>query len=115
GDRERGAHSNRGWRFRHQRRPTIRSPRAKREGRHRLAGRGPVTGDELGLRFRHGLGRRTALYRRINPSPDAAAMERIDYGYMTRERGTYTVSRSLSAGPERMTEEMPADEEHWFR
>ncbi|HWV24809.1 MAG TPA: metalloregulator ArsR/SmtB family transcription factor [Thermomicrobiales bacterium] len=48
---------------------------------------------------------------------DVATLRRelVDYGYMTRERGTYTVSRSLPERSARMVDEMPADEQDWFQ
>lgn len=55
------------------------------------------------------------ILRRAHEDVATLRRELVDYGYMTRERGTYTVSRSLPARSERMVDEMPADEEDWFR
>lgn len=48
---------------------------------------------------------------------DVATLRRelVDYGYMTRERGTYTVSRSLPQRSRHLLDEMPADEHAWFQ
>lgn len=55
------------------------------------------------------------ILRRAHEDVATLRRELVDYGYMTRERGTYRVSRSLPERSERMIDEMPPDEEDWFR
>lgn len=48
---------------------------------------------------------------------DVATLRRelVDYGYMTRERGIYKISRSLPQRSRHLLDEMPADEHAWFQ
>jgi len=55
------------------------------------------------------------ILRRAHEDVATLRRELVDYGYMTRERGTYTVSRSLPERSVRMIDEMPSDEQDWFR
>jgi biotin operon repressor len=48
---------------------------------------------------------------------DYASLRRelVDYGYLTRDRGMYAVSRSLPERSIRFQDEIPAGEQDWFR